>query len=339
MPVTENIKVLSASPELKRALFGPDGCCASSISARVTRTSNKRAAHRGERTMPQVRMFSKHLIPVVASLAIFAGNARAQETTALQQQSAHTGSEEVNDSNAANNPLESLLTVDLQDRFVPSPEGFPGRNASQGLLRVAVPIDTFGLHQFVRTILPINATASAQGGPNTGVGDLEVYDILPFQVGKITLGAGPLIAAPTARGDAYGSGRWQAGTAAGLIDPHSWGLLAALVTYQHSFSGGGSGPAGGITTAQPFFFYHFSHGVYFRSSGVWTFDTFHHSQYIPLGFGLGKVWKRADGDLVNLYIEPQYSVFQSGIGSPTWQIFAGVTFKVPVGKPKKSTGL
>jgi len=27
MPVTENIKVLSASPELDRALFGPDGCC------------------------------------------------------------------------------------------------------------------------------------------------------------------------------------------------------------------------------------------------------------------------------------------------------------------------
>jgi hypothetical protein len=284
--------------------------------------------------MTQVMTCSLRTI-VVASLVLFARDAWAQQSNVDQSQSVDAGSSEVNDTNAANNPLESLVTVDVQDRFVPSPEGFPDRNASQGLLRVAVPIDTFGLHQFVRIILPINATASVQGGPNTGVGDLQVYDILPFQVGKFTLGAGPLIAAPTARGDAYGSGRWQAGTAAGVIAPYSWGLLAVLVTYQHSFSGSGSGPAGGITTAQPFFFYHFSHGVYFRSSGVWTFDTFHHSQYIPLGFGFGKVWKNSSGDIVNLYIEPQYSVFQSGIGSPKWQIFAGATFKLPVGKGRK----
>src|SRR5208282_2079925 len=127
---------------------------------------------------------------------LFAGGAWAEESNTLPPQSVDAGSSKMNDTNAANNPLESLLTVDLQDPFEPSPEGFPDRNQNVGELRVAVPIATFGLHQFIRTIVPINTTV--QGG--TGVGDLEVYDILPFQVDRITLGAGPLIVAPTASG-------------------------------------------------------------------------------------------------------------------------------------------
>jgi hypothetical protein len=277
-------------------------------------------------------MRSKHTIVLATCLISFAGVAWTQDSNPPQSQSVDAGSSKVNDTNAANNPLESLLTVDVQNRFVPAPEGFAGRIADQDLLRVAVPIDSFGLHQFIRVILPVNTTPAVQGGPNTGVGDLTVYDILPFQVGGITLGAGPLIAAPTARGDAYGSGKWQAGAAAAAIRLESWGLLAALVTYQHSFSGNSASPVGGITTVQPFFFYHFRHGLYFRSSGVWTFDTFHHSQDIPVGFGFGKVLKRANGEIVNFYIEPQYAVFRSGIGSPTWQIFAGATFKFRMGK-------
>jgi hypothetical protein len=65
---------------------------------------------------------------------------------------------------------------------------------------------------------------------------------------------------------------------------------------------------------------------------VWTFNSFTHVQYIPLGFGAGKVWKRSNGDLVNFYIEPQYSVYRTGVASPKWQIFAGATFKFPLGK-------
>jgi hypothetical protein len=285
--------------------------------------------------MTQVMMRSKHAMVLAAILVFFAGSAWTQENNAIQSPSAHAGSSEVNDSNAANNPLESLLTIDLQSRLVPSPEGFSGGLGNDGLLRVAVPIDTLGLHQFVRTILPINTAAGVQDGPNTGVGDLEVYDILPFQVRGTTLGAGPLVSAPTASRDTYGSRRWQAGAAGAAISLHRWGLLAVLATYQRSVSGSSSSPAGGLTTAQPFFFYHVPRGFYFRSSAIWTFDTFHHSQEIPVGFGFGKVWKGPTGDIVNLYIEPQYSVFHSGIGSPTWQIFVGATFKFPMRNGKK----
>jgi hypothetical protein len=277
-------------------------------------------------------MRSQHTIVLVAGLVFFARNVWTQESNAPQSQAVDVGSREANDTNAANNPVHPLLTVDLQNYFAPSPKGFSGRIGNQGLLRVSVPIRAFGTRQIVRTILPINTTASMQGGPNTAAGDLTVYDFLLFQEHGSTLGIGPLIAAPTARGEAYGSGKWQAGAAGIVIAPHNWGLLAVLATYQHSFSGNSSSPVGQLTSVQPFFIDNFPHGFYFRSTGVWTFDTFHHVQNIPLGAGVGKVWTSAHGDIANFYIEPQYSVYQSGLGSPKWQVYAGVTFKFPVAK-------
>jgi hypothetical protein len=233
-------------------------------------------------------MRAQRTIVLVASLVFFARNVWTQESNAQQSQAVDVGSREANDTNAANNPIHPLLTVDLQNYFAPSPEAFPGRIANQGLLRVSVPMRTFGFRQIVRTILPINTTASVQGGPNTGVGDLTVYDFLLFQAHGTTLGAGPLIAAPTARGDAYGSGKWQAGAAGIVIAPHNWGLLAVLATYQHSFSGNSSARSASSRLC--------NHSLStislmastsdLRESG--TFDTFHHVQNIPLGSASGR---------------------------------------------------
>src|SRR3984957_17121063 len=200
------------------------------------------------------RMRSKQTIVLAAAVVLFAGNAWTQENSAVQSQSvaASSGSGEANDTNAANNPAHPLLTVDLWNYFAPSPEGFPGRIGNQGLLRLAVPIDAFGVHQFLRTILPINTTASVQGGPNTGVGDLTIYDWVLFEEHGTTIGVGPLISAPTARGEAYGSGKWQAGAAGLVVAPRNWGILALVATYQHSFSGNSSSPVGQLASVQPF---------------------------------------------------------------------------------------
>ena len=269
---------------------------------------------------------------MVAALVFLAGSAWPQETSGTQAQEASTESGAASDTNAANNPVNPQLTIDLQNYVTPSPEGYPGRFGDQGLFRVSVPMDLLGLHQFVRTILPINTPVSTQSGPTAGVGDLTVYDLVLSKVHGITIGVGPLIAAPTARSEAYGSGKWQAGAAGIVLKPFNWGLLGVLINYQHSFSGNSSSPVGQVTTAQPIAHYNFHHGFYLRSTGVWTFNSFTHVQYIPLGFGAGKVWKRSNGDIVNFYIEPQYSVYHTGVASPKWQIFAGATFKFPLGK-------
>ena len=151
-----------------------------------------------------------------------------KKSNGVEAQSVPTssGDGEANATNAANNPVHPLLTVDLWNYFAPSPEGFPGRTDNQGLLRVSVPIDALGFRQIARTIVPINTTASVQGGPNTGAGDLTVYDCVLFEEHGTTFGVGPLIAAPTARGEVYGSGKWQAGAAGIVIAPHNWGILA-----------------------------------------------------------------------------------------------------------------
>src|ERR1700685_3383580 len=170
-------------------------------------------------------MLSKHTIILVVGLVLVVGSPRSQETMGRLAQDVDTDSRATNDTNEANNPVNPKLTIDLQNYFVPSPEGYFGRIGDQGLLRVSVPIDEFGLHQFVRVILPTDKTATEQGGPNTGVGDLTVYDLVLFHAHGTTIGAGPLIAAPTARGFAYGSGKWQAGAARNLLYALWWGIF------------------------------------------------------------------------------------------------------------------
>jgi hypothetical protein len=50
---------------------------------------------------------------------------------------------------------------------------------------------------------------------------------------------------------------------------------------------------------------------------------------IPVGLGFGKVWNFADGKTINFYMEPQYSVWRSGLGAPGWQLFTGINFQFP----------
>src|SRR5271167_3209269 len=190
------------------------------------------------------QMRLKQKIAFAVSLAVFAGTPWIQKSDGIEAQSAPTSADATNATNAANNPIHPLLTFDLWNYFAPSPEGYPGRINNQGLLRASVPFDIFGFRQIARAIVPINTTASVQGGSNTGVGDLTVYDFVLFEEYGTTIGVGPLIAAPTARGEAYGSGKWQAGAAGIVIAPFNWGLLGVLINYQHSFSGNSSSPVG-----------------------------------------------------------------------------------------------
>jgi hypothetical protein len=138
--------------------------------------------------------------------------------------------------------------------------------------------------------------------------------------------------AATTRGFDYAPGKWQAGAAGIVLSPRNWGLVGVLPTYAHSFSGNSRTPAGQTLAVQPLLRYNLPHGNYLRSTAVWTFDTFYHVDAIPLGAGVGKVWRRPNGDLINLYLEPQYSAYETGATAPRWTIFTGLTMKFPMGK-------
>jgi hypothetical protein len=56
--------------------------------------------------------------------------------------------------------------------------------------------------------------------------------------------------------------------------------------------------------------------------GIW-FKDFENGDYsIPLGLGIGQVLKY-NSTVFNIFVEPQYSVADSGDGIPKWQIFTG----------------
>jgi hypothetical protein len=233
--------------------------------------------------------------------------------------------------NAANSPLTPKITVNLQDYYIPALNRVDDRTANQFLLRGLVPAKIFGMPQLFRFTLPLITNPTFPSGSDTGLGDFTVFDLLVFPTKGAIFGAGPLLVAPIASNRSLGTGKWQAGAAAVVVIPQTWGQMAMLVTYQHSFAGDDSRPVTQVITAQPVVTYNLNDGVYLRSTGTWNVDLGNHTDYIPVGFGVGKVWAFGHGDTLNAFIEPQYSVLRSGAGVPVWQVFAGLNFQFAIG--------
>lgn len=154
---------------------------------------------------------------------------------------------------------------------------------------------------------------------------------------KVLFGIGPLLVAPTASSRTLRAGKWQAGAAGARWPPQISGLLALLVTYQNSFAGTPSRPESSLLTAQPIVTYNLRQGWYLRSTGTWNFDFIDHTDYIPVGFGIGKVWLLGGGITLNAFVEPQYSVLRSGVEATVWQMFGGVNFQFPLQRSARST--
>ena len=241
-----------------------------------------------------------------AALAISA--ARADDTT-----------------NSANNPLTAKTTINLQDYYIPSFYGPLNSDANSLLLRGLVPLNVGGVQQLVRFTLPYSVNPSPEGYAD-GLGDLTVFDLIVLPTKPVLLAVGPLFVAPTATDRFTGAGRWQAGAAGAAVSMQSWGLVGALLTYQHSFADNFGRDATSLFTAQPIVFYNLPQGFYLRSSGVWNFDLQNNLGYIPVGLGVGKVMQIAKVT-ANFFVEPQYTVYHYGQQSPHWQIYAGMNFQ------------
>ena len=72
-----------------------------------------------------------------------------------------------------------------------------------------------------------------------------------------------------------------------------------------------------------------SANVTMPSSGIATVDFGRQTAIVPVGLSMGKVMQLSDGNLLKPYLEPQYSVVQSGLGQPGFQIFAGFKIQFP----------
>ena len=229
--------------------------------------------------------------------------------------------------NVANNPLTDIPAIQVQNYLQPVMSGQPVSGADQPFLRGILPHDTFGWPQLLRASLATGTTVWGPAGTESGLGDLTLFDVPLFQLANAKLGIGPLLIVPTATSPALGERKWQAGAQAVVSAPYDWGLVAALVAYQQAFDSSARS-----LTVQPFLFYNLTDGFYVRSSGITSIDFGRQTAVVPVGLGLGRVKRLNDGNVLNMYLEPQYSVVQSGTGQPAFQVFAGFNIQFPPGR-------
>ncbi|CUH48326.1 hypothetical protein [Ruegeria atlantica] len=223
----------------------------------------------------------------------------------------------------ANNPLANFKAVNVQNYYVGDISG-TDQTGNQFWLRYAQPLSLGNTNWVLRASLPLNSFP-AQSGKTTGVGDLNVFAAYLIDIGNpaVSFGVGPQLTAPTGSTDGSGSKKWSAGIANVLFNASSPILqYGYLLTWQASFAGDSDAKDVNIGAFQPFLFYQLGGGTYLRSAPIMTYDFESDSYNVPIGLGIGKVFKKKD-ITYNVFVEPQYSVASKGPGQAKWQIFAG----------------
>jgi hypothetical protein len=224
---------------------------------------------------------------------------------------------------AANNPIAPMNAIYFQNYYAPTVYGVPG---SDNLLDFRTLVVSG--RQIIRATLPISSGEDGNGKPQSGLGDFNVFDAIRVspEGSKDVLAVGPLLVAPTATNRSLGQGKWQAGLAVvGLHALSEGSLLLGILTWQHSFAGEDSRPGAQVVTFQPIVALSIGGGYYVRSSGIWSFDIVNKT-LIPVGIGFGKVFKTGNA-IVNVFIEPQFTVYHYGTGLPSFQLFSGLNFQ------------
>jgi len=227
----------------------------------------------------------------------------------------------------ANNPLTDIAAIQVQNYLQPVLSGRPGSGFDQPYLRGILPHDALGWRQLLRVSMAAGTTTWGPAGSESGLGDLTIFDVPLIDLAGVRMGVGPLAILPTATSPALGERKWQIGAQGVASAPYEWGLLAALVAYQQAFDGSTRS-----LTIQPIVFYNLTDGFYLRSSGITTVDLGRASAVLPVGLGFGRVVRLGNGNVLNMYLEPQYSAVQSGIGQPSFQLFAGFNIQFPPGR-------
>jgi hypothetical protein len=231
----------------------------------------------------------------------------------------------------ANNPLSNMTAFNIQDYYITELTD-SDETANQAWLRYATPLAIGETKWIVRASLPINSfPTSPDGDTETGVGDLNVFAAYLMDIGRpgVSFGIGPLLTAPTAAEDELGSGKWEAGIANVLFNASSKVFqYGYLLTWQASFAGDDDREDVNVAALQPFLYYQLGGGTYLRSSAVWVYDLENDTYNVPLGIGIGKVFKRGKA-VYNIFVEPQFSVAYEGAGQPETQVFMGFNLQFP----------
>lgn len=245
----------------------------------------------------------------------------------------------------ANNPLANMLGVNLQNYYVTKLTNAPAdAYMNTTWLRYVQP---FANGKFLlRASLPISTVSmgyDSLGIPQTtsGLGDANAFLSYNFiSQADMTIGIGPLIQAPTSittnsvSPHALGNEEWAAGVALVVFIAKSPKLqYGSLVTWQRTFNTKESSPHSKVSELfifQPFAFFQLGKGTYLRGAPQWVFNLQNASFSMPMGLGIGKVFK-VGTTVFNLFFEPQYTMASRGT-QPQFQIFTALMMQFTTGK-------
>ncbi len=272
----------------------------------------------------------RHAYPGLAlAFLVFA----ASPATAQQETSAEVLAQ-------SNNPLSDLVGVNFNEYYSTSLYDADAVANTFNIQGVYIPVRRhMHLYHLVRATLPVATVPTGSSSYDSGIGDLTVQDA--FKIGheraKTEFGIGPLLVMPTASSASLGAGKWQAGAAFVVIRLLAGGsVLGGLVTWQTDFAGDSDRPGTNLATFQPTIALAMGQsGFYISSTPIWTFD-FENSRYlVPFSLGFGKVFT-VGKTIVNVTMEPQFTIYHKGEQQPTLQLFFGLTLQRKTGfKPKK----
>jgi hypothetical protein len=226
--------------------------------------------------------------------------------------------------NTANNPLTDIPALQIQNYLQPVLTGRANAQANTPYIRFILPYTALGRRNLMRLSLPVASSTWSPTATALGLGDLTIFSIPIVEVDGARAGIGPLLVVPTATSPALGLKRWQVGGQGIFSKPYPWGLLAALVGYQQTLDG-----AGKQLVMQPFLFRQIGDGYYLRSSAIASVNFSDRSAVLPIGLGVGRARRMGNGNILNVYVEPQISVFTLGGLQPAFQVFAGFNLQFP----------
>lgn len=224
----------------------------------------------------------------------------------------------------ANNPLHLASSFAVQDYYTPEIDG-TNQHTNDMLFRATIPIasnDLIPVPQIMRLTVPMATRPQSGGGYDSGIGDINLFDIFLLKQDGIKLGAGPLLTANSAAKDELGAGQWQAGLSAVAVNTSPRWLTGALVQWQKSFTGDNDRAHVETATLQPFVIYKMSGGWFLRSSGIWSYNVKNDDYVIPVGLGGGRAML-VGNYIINSFIEPQWTVAHRGDYQPEFTLYAG----------------
>jgi hypothetical protein len=230
----------------------------------------------------------------------------------------------------ANNPLANMKAFNIHDYYIWEVTGPSDDTMNQAWLRYAQPVALGQTNWLVRASLPINTFPVPPDREKiTGIGDFNIFAAYLMDLGNpaISFGIGPLLNLPTASNDELGSEKYSAGFANVMFDAKSTQYqYGYLLTWQHSFAGNADRDTVNIGAFQPFGIWQLGGGTYLRSVGIWFYDFEKDAYSIPVGLGIGQVFKSGK-TVYNLFIEPQYSIIDKGDDLPRWQLLLGLNMQ------------